>query len=116
MNDQEKLILNMLQQRQIDKLIEEIVLGYEPEKIYLFGSYASGKQTSDSDIDLFIIKNTSKRKIERNREVRKCIKTFPQSGLDIFIFTPIELQKGLQQTINIGKEAITTGKLVYERI
>lgn len=106
----------MVQPSQIDKLIEEIVLGYEPEKIYLFGSYASGKQTSDSDIDLFIIKNTGQRKIERNREVRRCIKTFPQSGLDIFIFTPLELQEGLHQTINIGKEAITTGKLVYERI
>lgn len=116
MNDKENLILNMLQQTQIDKLIKEIVLGYEPEKIYLFGSYASGRQTTDSDVDLFIIKNTRKRKIERNREVRKCIKTYPQSGLDIFIFTPLELQQGLQQIINIGKEAVTTGKLVYERI
>ncbi len=116
MNHEESLILNMLQQAEINKLIDEIVLGYEPEKIYLFGSYASGKQTSDSDIDLFIIKNTRKRKIERNRDVRKCIKTYPESGLDIFIFTPLELQEGLQQTLNIGKEAVTTGKLVYERI
>lgn len=45
MNDEENLLLNMLQQSEIDKLIEEIVLGYQPEKIYLFGSYASGKQT-----------------------------------------------------------------------
>ena len=116
MNEEEDLILNMLQQTQIDKLIGEIVSGYEPEKIYLFGSYATGKQTSDSDIDLFIIKNTTKRKIERNREVRKSIKAFPQSGLDIFIFTPLELQEGLQQTINIGKEAVITGKLIYERV
>jgi predicted nucleotidyltransferase len=106
----------MLEQAQINKLIEEIALGYDPEKIYLFGSYAVGRQASNSDIDLFIIKNTRKRKIERNREVRKCIKTYPQSGLDIFIFTPVELQEGLQETINIGKEAVTTGKLVYERI
>lgn len=106
----------MLETDQIDKLIEEIVLGYEPEKIYLFGSYATGKQTADSDIDLFIVKNTRKRKIERNREVRKCIKTFPEVGVDIFISTPSELEEGLQETINIGKEAVTTGKLIYERI
>ncbi len=106
----------MLQQTQIDKLVEEIALGYQPDKIYLFGSYASGRQTANSDVDLFIIKDTGKRRIERNREVRNCIKTYPLSGLDIFIFTPLELQQGLQQTINIGKEAVTTGKLVYERI
>jgi predicted nucleotidyltransferase len=106
----------MLQQSQIDKLIKEIVSGYQPEKIYLFGSYATGKQTNESDIDLFIVKDTSERKIERNREVRRCIKTYPQNSLDIFVFTPLELQHGLNQIINIGKEAVTTGKLLYERV
>lgn len=106
----------MLFQTQIDKLVEEIVLGYKPEKIYLFGSCAIGKQTNDSNIDLFIVKDTEKRKIERSREVRMCIKTYPKTGLDVFVFTPLELQEGLQQVINIGKEAVTAGKLVYERI
>lgn len=106
----------MLQQLQMDKLIEEIITGYAPEKIYLFGSYATGKQTNDSDIDLLIIKDTSKRKIERNRDVRRCIKTYPPNGLDIFVYTPKELQEGLQQTVHIGKEAVNTGKIMYERI
>jgi len=110
------VILKMFQQIQINKLIEEIVSGYQPEKIYLFGSYGSGKQTNDSDIDLFIVKNTTRRKIDRNREVRKCIKTYPQNGLDIFVFTPFELEQGLNQIISIGKEAVTTGKLLYERV
>jgi len=101
---------------EIDILINEIVAGYHPEKIYLFGSYARGKQNTDSDIDLFIVKDTNKRKLERNREVRRCIKSYPKMGLDIFVFTPLELQLSLTETVNIGKEAVTTGKLVYERI
>jgi len=106
----------MLKQSQIDQLIKEIVSGYQPEKIYLFGSYATGKPTDDSDVDLFIIKNTDKRKIERNWEVRRCIKTYPRTGVDIIVYTPLELHNGLLQTINIGKEAITTGRLIYERV
>ncbi|HEY2726585.1 MAG TPA: nucleotidyltransferase domain-containing protein [Parafilimonas sp.] len=97
-------------------MIKEIVSGYQPEKIYLFGSYATGKQSNESDIDLFIVKDTSERKIERNRKVRRCIKTYPKNGLDIFVFTPLELQQGLNQIINVGKEAVTTGKLLYERV
>lgn len=97
-------------------MIEEIVAGYQPEKIYLFGSYSRDKQTVDSDIDLLIVKETPKRKIERNREVRRCIKTYPVSGLDVFVYTPKELQQGLEQVINIGKEAVLTGRLMYERI
>ena len=101
---------------QIHTLISEIVSGYQPEKIYLFGSYATNKQDIDSDIDLFIVKDTTKRKLDRNREVRKCIKTYPQKGLDVFVFTPNELKQGMEEFLNIGKEAVTTGKLIYERI
>ncbi len=106
----------MLVQTEIKNLIDEIVSGYQPEKIYLFGSYSINKQTSESDIDLLIIKETSDRKIERNREVRRCIKIYPRAGLDVFILTPLELQQSLKETMNIAKEAITTGKLLYERI
>jgi predicted nucleotidyltransferase len=83
----------MSYQEQINALIEEIVSGYQPEKIYLFGSHAIGKQNADSDIDLFIVKETTKRRLERSREVRKCINTYPQKGLDVFVFTPEELKK-----------------------
>lgn len=106
----------MLKQVEIDQLIKEIVSGYQPEKIYLFGSYATGKPTDNSDVDLFIIKNTDKRKIERNWGVRRCIKTYPLTGVDIIVYTPLELHNGLLQTINIGKEAVTTGRLMYERV
>jgi predicted nucleotidyltransferase len=40
------------------KRIEE---QYRPKKIILFGSYAYGEPTQDSDVDLLIIKNTDKR-------------------------------------------------------
>ena len=106
----------MIEQGQIEHLIREIAVGYQPEKIYLFGSYAADKPTTDSDIDLFIVKDTTKRKIERSREVRQCIKKYPAVGLDIIVFTPEELKSCMLQTMNIGKEAVTTGKLLYERI
>ncbi len=106
----------MYTQIQIDQLIKEIVSGYDPEKIYLFGSYSRNDFSENSDIDLFIIKNTSKRKIERNQEVRKCIKNYPLTGLDLVVYTPTELEKAMTKTINIGKEAVNLGKLVYERI
>ena len=93
----------MSYQEQINALVEEIVSGYQPEKIYLFGSHINGKQTADSDIDLFIVKETRKRRLERNREVRKCINTYHQKGLDVFVFTPEELKKGMQEVMNIGK-------------
>jgi len=44
----------------IAKMLQKIKTAYEPEKVILFGSYAYGKPTKDSDVDLLIIKNTKK--------------------------------------------------------
>ena len=40
----------------IKPLVSKIVDKYSPDKIYLFGSYAWGNPTIDSDVDLFIVK------------------------------------------------------------
>ena len=45
-------------QKEIKKITEQIIKGYNPEKIILFGSCANGKQNSASDIDLAVIKKT----------------------------------------------------------
>lgn len=37
------------------KLIEGILNHYKPKEIFLYGSYATGKQTEHSDIDLCIL-------------------------------------------------------------
>ncbi len=39
----------------IKKLCDEIVGGFSPQKIILFGSYANGTPNEDSDIDLLVI-------------------------------------------------------------
>lgn len=106
----------MITLSQIQKFVNEIADGYQPDKIYLFGSYANNTATTDSDIDLFIIKSTQLKKAQRNTQVRAAIKTYPYVGMDIIVYTPDELQSGMKDVVNIGKEAIKTGKLLYERV
>ena len=105
----------MVTQNQIQIPVDEIAAGYKPGKIYLFGSYANGIPTADSDIDLFIVKKTTQRKIERSGEVRRCIRDYINS-MDIVVYTPEEVQTAMGSFMNIGKIAINTGKLLYERI
>jgi predicted nucleotidyltransferase len=42
-------------------IIQSIINNYAPRKIVLFGSYARGEAHDGSDIDLMLIKETSKR-------------------------------------------------------
>jgi len=46
----------------LKKEIVERLMPLEPEKVILFGSYATGTPTEDSDIDLFLVKDTEKSK------------------------------------------------------
>ena len=41
--------------RTIDKIVERITKKYQPKKVILFGSYAYGEPTEDSDLDILIV-------------------------------------------------------------
>jgi predicted nucleotidyltransferase len=62
--------------RLVLRIVEQIKEGYEPERIILYGSYACGRPTRDSDIDLFIVKETDKRRTDRFVEVKRLIKGY----------------------------------------
>jgi predicted nucleotidyltransferase len=54
----------------INEMAAVVVKEVKPEAIVLFGSYATGKNRPDSDIDLLIIKQAPFKR--RSSVVRKC--------------------------------------------
>jgi predicted nucleotidyltransferase len=45
----------MVTQAQINEITKRIVENSQPERVILFGSYARGNPTEDSDLDLLIV-------------------------------------------------------------
>ncbi len=45
----------------LQKISERLKKEYHAEKVILYGSYAIGEETEDSDVDLFIIAPTQER-------------------------------------------------------
>lgn len=91
-----------------------------PGKIIIFGSYAIGKANSESDIDLFIIKNVKKDNIRYTRlRARKCLRNIIKKykiGFDVFV----DNEKRISERINKIKdpfyiEIINHGKIIYEQ-
>lgn len=101
-----------------EKIVEDIVsklkAEYQPEKIILFGSYASGKAGWDSDIDLLIVKNSNRRRDERDIEVRRLLEgiKFP---LDIFVYTSREVKRFYKLEGSFIKKIFDKGKVLYEK-
>ena len=113
-NNKTSKINNKGTETEIQRITRQIVKKYKPEKIILFGSWAWGKPTEDSDVDLFIVKNTQKKKINRMYEVYKLLwsKKVP---LDILVYSPKEVKERLSLGDFFIDDIIRNGKLIYER-
>ena len=87
-----------------DKLLpylKVLVDKFEPDQVVLFGSYAYGHPTSDSDVDLLIIKKTLKSLREEATEIRKAFRplrhTVANLAFDIMVRDPEDLRLRLER-------------------
>ncbi|GAB4579911.1 MAG: nucleotidyltransferase domain-containing protein [Anaerolineales bacterium] len=94
--------------------IQHIAEELKPEKIILFGSYAYGKPTPDSDVDLLVIMETNQPAKERSWAVSRLLipRPFP---VDILVKTPKEIKIALDKGDFFIKEIMNRGKVLYER-
>jgi len=108
----------MLKDKKVEKIIVEIAerirKEYQPEKIILFGSYAYGEPREESDIDLFIIKDTDKRRIDRFVEVKKLVYD-PNRKISVspIVYTNQELQERLKIKDFFVREILEKGRVLY---
>lgn len=98
----------------IIEMVDKIIKGYEPKKVILFGSYAYGEPTGDSDIDLLIIKNTDKRPIDRWVEVKRLLRDnsriLPVSPL---VYTEKEIEERIAIKDFFVEEILEKGEVLY---
>jgi len=103
----------MSKQKEIKKIVDQIVEGYKPEKVILFGSFASGKPKENSDVDLVVIKKTKERFPSRLLRIAGIVKS--SLGADILVYTPKEWKEALEEENYFIKEIAEKGKLVYAK-
>jgi len=97
----------------LKEITRRIVAKINPKKIILFGSYAHGKPNKDSDIDLFIIKETTLSSSKRFGLVSDAL--YPRLiPMDFIIKTPGEIKKRLKGFDPFIKDIMTRGKVLYE--
>ncbi|HHT9126919.1 MAG TPA: nucleotidyltransferase domain-containing protein [Candidatus Brocadiia bacterium] len=94
----------------IQEIAEKIKREYKPERVILFGSYAWGKPDKDSDIDLFIIKKTKERHVDRSVRVREILdEENGMFALDPIVYTPAETKERIKMGDDFIKKIITKG-------
>jgi predicted nucleotidyltransferase len=101
----------------LPQAIERIASELKPEKIILFGSYAYGNPTPDSDVDLLVVVETNGKNKEMYRAVSKLL--YPrQFPVDIIIKSPKEVEAALKGGADNGffiRDILKKGKVLYDR-
>lgn len=102
-------------QEQLNQIVQSIIREAQPERIILFGSYASGKPRKDSDFDLFIIENSRLRQIDRDREIRKILPHNRTKGVDLLVYTPQEIARAIAEKNVFVNKIFREGKELYAK-
>lgn len=99
-------------EKKILDLARQIGEKFHPDKIILFGSWAWGNPGPDSDVDLFIIKQTDNtRRLGREMDGALFPRPFP---LDLIVYQPEEVEKRLKGGDFFIHEIMTRGKILYD--
>jgi len=77
---------------EIKRNLEPIIKTENIQKAILFGSYATGNQTSRSDIDIIFIKETKERFLDRlnDKLFTEIMKALNNKAIDVLIYNPEE--------------------------
>ena len=107
--------VSMIKKEIIDEVKNRLVATYNPLAIYLFGSYAWGKPTDDSDLDLLIVIDGSEEKAHR----RTIAGHYALAGLgiakDISVYTKKEFLERCDDQTTLVYAIKNKGKLIYAR-
>ena len=104
----------MIQESEIKAYVNRLAQEFKPERVILFGSCASGKPNENSDVDLLVVMNHSKRKnVEQAVDIdRKIDYSFP---LDLLVRKPAEVKRRIALHDAFLVSILKQGRVMYER-
>lgn len=105
----------MISKETIEEVKNRLVKTYNPITIYIFGSYAWGHPSEDSDLDLLIIVDKS-----NERPIKRSIKGYKALwGLgiskDIIVYTTSEFESATQKEMSLFHKIKTSGKIIHAK-
>jgi predicted nucleotidyltransferase len=102
----------MIERNRIQAFVDEVVQQFHPKRVVLFGSYAYGKPTEDSDVDLLVIMPHKEHSAVQAAEILKRIRHgFP---LDLIVRSPQTIRKRLNMDDFFITEILERGETLYE--
>jgi predicted nucleotidyltransferase len=102
----------MISESAIQEAVDEIVRGFGPERVILFGSYAWGAPTPNSDVDLLVILPFAGKPLRQSVAILERIDgRFP---VDVLARRPDDTARRYAEGDPLIREALDRGRVMYE--
>ena len=102
----------MIEAGKIKSLISEIAREFKPQRIILFGSYATGNPTPDSDVDLLVVMPFEGKPVRKAIEIKNRVNArFP---LELIVRTPEQVAYRMANNDWFIREIVEKGRTLYE--
>ncbi len=102
----------MIDASQIRQISDEIARRFRPERIILFGSYAYGSPTEDSDVDLLVVMPLPHKGRGRASDIRLSL-TDVRFPLDLLVCDPDYLHQRIAMNDFFLREITQKGQVLY---
>ena len=97
------------------EIIRRLVAEFQPEAIYLFGSYAWGTPMPESDLDLMvIIADSHQTPIQRAARAQRSLRGL-LTPVDVLVKTRSEFERYQSVTASLEAQVAEKGRLLYGR-
>ncbi len=102
----------MVTQQDIRKISGQIVSQFKPYQVILFGSYATGTPTPDSDVDLLVVMEDAKKPLHLAAQISAAVDhPFP---LDILVYRKADFMDAVARKAVFSSMLKKTGVVLYE--
>lgn len=102
----------MVEPAEIRAVAARIVEQFQPHRVVLFGSYARGTQTADSDVDLLVVLPFERSPARKAAEI--LIRSDSPFPVDLIARTPEQLAARLEQGDAFLREIVEHGRTLHE--
>lgn len=103
----------MVTMKTIRAFARRIAEEFRPRRIILFGSYACGTPTEESDVDLMVVFGGRGSAADRALEILLAT-DYPGFSLDLLVRTESEIRRRVRMNDWFLKDIIEHGKVIYE--
>lgn len=107
-----------VEQNEMSVIVDRLVNVYHPLRIYLFGSYAWGTPTIESDYDIcVVVESSDEKKRNRSRIGRKALlDILRRRSIDLIIYTVAEFERAAAHPSTLASPIKSQGVLLYDRV